>query len=126
MEPIETLLLNILYSGQLKSMPPKLWSDDGRNIVIRPLAYCREEDLVAFAEQMRFPVIDCGLCGSQENLHRQKVKALIATLHGENPKVKGNMFAALSRVRATHLYDRELWQLLDIDVRKGLSAGDGG
>jgi len=118
-DAIETLLLNLLYSGQLKSMPPKLRSDDGRNIVIRPLIYCREEELAALAELLRFPIIPCDLCGSQEGLHRNKVKQLIAQLQAENPNVKGNMFSAMSNVRPTHLLDRKLHRAIGLDLMAG-------
>lgn len=105
---IETLLLSALYSGALKSMPPKLRSDDGRNLVIRPLCYAAEEDLAAFAEALAFPVIPCDLCGSQPNLRRKRVKQLIAELSAEHPAVKGNLLHALGRVVPTHLLDRRL------------------
>jgi tRNA 2-thiocytidine biosynthesis protein TtcA len=105
---VETLLLSALYSGALKSMPPKLRSDDGRNVVIRPLCYAAEEDIAAFAEAMRFPVIPCDLCGSQPNLRRKRVKALLAELSAEHPAVKGNLLNALGKVVPTHLLDRGL------------------
>ena len=104
----ETVLLNLFYSGQLKGMPPKLFSDDGRNVVIRPLIYCAEEDVAAYAQEMDFPIIPCDLCGSQEDLKRQEMKALLTRLSEDNPKVKGNMMAALSNVRPTHLLDPNL------------------
>lgn len=112
---VETLLLNLLYSGQLKAMPPKLRSDDGRNTVIRPLAYSAEERIAAFAEEMRFPIIPCGLCGSLPNAQRQQVKKLIADLHAQNPNVKGNMLAAIGNVRPTHLLDPKLRELYGVD-----------
>jgi len=105
---IETLMLNLLYAGQIKAMPPRLTSDDGRNVLIRPLVYCVEEDLVAFADQQKFPIIPCDLCGTQENLERQNIKRLIGHLHERNPNVKGNLFAALSNVRPSHLLDPDL------------------
>ncbi len=108
---IETLLLNTLYSGQIKSMAPYLRSDDGQNTLIRPMLYCREEDLIALSEQERFPIIPCDLCGSQENLKRQQIKKLLAELHAENPKVKGNVLAALGNIRPTHLLDRSIQRI---------------
>lgn len=116
---IETLLLNVLYSGQLKAMPPRLRSDDGRNTVIRPLVYCAEEDIIEFAKELQFPVIPCNLCSSQENHHRKKVKALIAALHAENPNVKGNLLAAIGNVRPTHLLDPKLRELYGLDRMTG-------
>ena len=109
---IETALLNLFYSGQLKAMPPRLESDDGRNTVIRPLAYCDEQMIAEYAAEMDFPIIPCNLCGSQDGMHRQKVKKMIAGLHAENPVVKGNMMAALGNVRASHLLDRDLQKQL--------------
>jgi tRNA 2-thiocytidine biosynthesis protein TtcA len=104
-DAIETLLLNQFYSGQLKAMPARLRSDDGRNIVIRPLIHCAESDLSAFAAAHAFPIIPCNLCGSQENLKRQEVKQLLATLEKTNPKLRGNLLAALKNVRPSHLLD---------------------
>jgi tRNA 2-thiocytidine biosynthesis protein TtcA len=105
---IETLLLNVLYAGTLKAMPPRLTADDGRHVVIRPMAYCAEEEIAEFAAAKGFPIIPCNLCGSQDNLHRQKVKRLIADLSAQNPKVKGNLLASLSNVVPGHLLDRAL------------------
>jgi tRNA 2-thiocytidine biosynthesis protein TtcA len=107
-DTIETLMLNLLYAGQIKAMPPRLVSDDGRNVVIRPLLGCSERDLTAYAEEMKFPILPCDLCGSQENLKRKRIKRLLDELDAENPHVKGNLFAALSNVRPTHLLDAEI------------------
>ena len=107
-DAIETLLLNQFYSGQLKAMPPRLTSDDGRNVVIRPLLYCAESDIAAYARARSFPIIPCDLCGSQENLKRQEVKRLLLSLERDNPKLRGNLLAALHNVRPSHLFDQEL------------------
>jgi tRNA 2-thiocytidine biosynthesis protein TtcA len=105
---VETLLLSALYSGALKSMPAKLRSDDGRNVVIRPLCYAAEEDIAAFAQVMQFPIVPCDLCGSQPNLRRRRVKELLAELSREHRAVKGNLLNALGKVVPTHLLDRQL------------------
>ena len=113
-DAVETLLLNLMYTGSLKSMPPKLLSDDGRNVVIRPLLYCAESTLARYAELMAFPILPCDLCGSQEGLKRQEVKALLAQLERMAPRAKESMLAAIGNVRATHLLDRDLWNSLGI------------
>ena len=113
-DAIETVLLNLFYSGQLKSMPPRLRSDDGRHVVIRPLMYSSEADLAEFAVSKAFPIIPCDLCGSQEQLQRKRVKELIANLSAENPHVRSNLFAALSNVRPTHLFDTGLRRALGL------------
>src|SRR5512147_2132059 len=105
---VETLLLSALYSGALRSMPAKLLAKDGRNVVVRPLCYAAEEDIAAFAAEMRFPIVPCDLCGSQPNLRRKRVKALLAELSREHPTVKGNLLAALGHVVPSHLLDRDL------------------
>ncbi len=106
---IRTLLMSILYNGQIKSMPPKLLTDDEKLIVIRPLAYCQEQDIIEYAGLQQFPIIPCNLCGSQENLSRVRVKKLIDDLARENPKVPSNILHALSSVQLSHLMDRNLW-----------------
>ena len=105
---IETLLLSALYSGALKSMPPRLHARDGRNVVVRPLCYAAEEDIAAFAAAMSFPIVPCDLCGSQPNLRRKRVKALLAELSREHPSVKGNLLAALGHVVPSRLLDKDL------------------
>jgi tRNA 2-thiocytidine biosynthesis protein TtcA len=114
-DAIETLMLNLMFTGSIKAMPPKLKSDDGRNVVIRPLMYVAEPRIAEFAALMKFPILPCDLCGSQENLMRKQVKYLLETLEKSAPKVKDSMLAALGNVRATHLLDRELWDKLGLE-----------
>jgi tRNA 2-thiocytidine biosynthesis protein TtcA len=104
----ETALLNFFYSGSLATMPPKLISDDKRNIVIRPLAYVAEKALLEYAESLNIPVIPCNLCGSQEKLKRKKIKAFLTEMEIENPRIGASMLAALSNVKKTQLLDRQL------------------
>lgn len=106
---IETLLMSILYTGQIRSMPPKLLTDSQRQIVIRPLVYCQESDIKTYAKEKAFPIIPCNLCGSQPNLMRQTVKQLIATLAEQNPKVPSNILHALQSVNPSQLMDASLW-----------------
>ncbi len=106
---IETFFLNLFYGGKLKSMPPKLVSDDGRNVVIRPLAYCEERDLEAYAELRQFPIIPCTLCGSQENLKRKEVKAMLREWEKRHPGRVETILTSLQNVRGSHLLDRELF-----------------
>ncbi|MCL4182280.1 MAG: tRNA 2-thiocytidine(32) synthetase TtcA [Burkholderiaceae bacterium] len=104
---LETFFLNMFFGGKLKAMPPKLVSDDGRHIVIRPLAYVKEEDLSAYAHWRAFPIIPCNLCGSQENLKRREVKQLMREWEKRFPGRVENIFASLGRVVPSHLMDRE-------------------
>ena len=106
---LATFFLNLFYAAKLKSMPPKLVSDDGRHTVIRPLAYIAEKDLIAYAELKQFPIIPCNLCGSQENLKRKEVARMIAAWEKESPKKVWNTFKALSAVAPSHLMDRDLF-----------------
>jgi tRNA 2-thiocytidine biosynthesis protein TtcA len=129
-DALATLMLNLIFSGQLKAMPPKLISDEGDNVVIRPLIYCAESDLVAFAEEERFPIIPCDLCGSQENLQRKQMNRMLDELEAKHPGTKQNMLAALKNVRPSHLFDQGLWKKLGLEVAKEaespLGAGDEG
>jgi len=118
-DAIETLLLNLFYSGQLKSMPPRLRSDDGRNVVIRPLIYCAEAELAQLALEQGFPIIPCDLCGSQDHLKRKQIKQLVDRLHAENPNVRGNLLNALANVRPSHLLDTELRRRFGIEEAVG-------
>jgi tRNA 2-thiocytidine biosynthesis protein TtcA len=126
-DAVETLLLNLMFTGQLKTMPAWLRSDDGRNTVIRPLISCYEKELAEFAQEQAFPILPCNLCGSQDNLQRQEVKALVGRLEERYPKVRGSMLAALTNVRASHLLDTALWQKLGLgpDDLGSQSAGRG-
>ena len=105
-DALETLLLNLFFGGKLASMPPKLTSDDGRFIVIRPLAYAAERDLAAFAETRQFPILPCLLCGSQENAQRKQMKAMLADMEQKHPTLRQTMLAAMGNVNLSHLYDR--------------------
>ena len=106
---VETLFLNLFYQGTLKTMPPKLRSDDGRHIVIRPLAYCAEDDIAEYARQRAFPLMPCSLCGSQENLQRQAVKTMLAEWEGRFPGRTETIFRALGKVEPAHLADARLF-----------------
>ncbi len=118
-----TFFLNLFYGGKLKGMPPKLVSDDGRHIVIRPLAYVREADLAEYARIRQFPIIPCNLCGSQDNLKRQEVKRLLAGWEKRFPGRVQNTFNALGRVVPSHLMDVELFDFRGIEARGVADAG---
>ncbi len=113
---LQTLFLNLFFGGKLKAMPPKLVSDDGRHIVIRPLAYCEEKDLAAWAELQKFPIIPCDLCGSQENLQRQQVKQMLVDWDKRFPGRIASMFQALGNVAPSHLLDPKLYNFQDLQA----------
>ncbi|KXS39813.1 tRNA 2-thiocytidine(32) synthetase TtcA [Modicisalibacter tunisiensis] len=115
---LETLFLNMFYGGSLKAMPPKLLSDDGKNIVIRPLAYCREADIAEFARLMEFPIIPCNLCGSQPNLQRQVVKEMLAEWEKKHPGRLETMFKAVTNVAPSQLADRELFDFAGLEAKQ--------
>jgi tRNA 2-thiocytidine biosynthesis protein TtcA len=125
-DAITTLMLNLVFSGQLKAMPPKLISDDRRNVVIRPLIYCAEEDLAAFAEEQKFPILPCDLCGSQDNLQRKAISKMLADLDTRCPGARRNMLAALGNVRPSHLFDKGLWSKLGLEVAQEEEPAAGG
>jgi tRNA 2-thiocytidine biosynthesis protein TtcA len=115
---IRTLLMSIFYNGEIRSMPPKLLSDDKKHIVIRPLAYCQEQDIIAYAKQQEFPIIPCNLCGSQQNLSRVRIAKLINELAKENPKIPSNILHALQSVKPSQLMDSDLWNFKDLKVEE--------
>jgi tRNA 2-thiocytidine biosynthesis protein TtcA len=121
---LETLFLNLFHGGKLKAMPPKLLSDDGRHVVIRPLAYCRERDLAAYAEARQFPIIPCNLCGSQPNLQRRAIKMMLRQWEKQFPGRVENIFAALQNVAPSHLADSRLFDFAALGARNGGQAPD--
>jgi tRNA 2-thiocytidine biosynthesis protein TtcA len=122
---LETFFMNMFFGGKLKSMPPKLQSDDGRHIVIRPLAYVQEADTTRFAEVRQYPIIPCDLCGSQENLQRKQTKAMLRDWDNRFPGRVDSIFSALSTVVPSHLMDRNLFGFADLKVTgEALAEGD--
>src|SRR3954470_22379280 len=105
-DALETLLLNLFFGGKLASMPPRLTSDDGRHIVIRPLIYCAESALAELAAQRNFPILPCNLCGSQEQAQRKQMKALLASMEAKHPTLRQTMLAAMGNVNPSHLFDK--------------------
>jgi tRNA 2-thiocytidine biosynthesis protein TtcA len=115
---IETLFLNLFHGGRLKAMPPKLLSDDGRHVVIRPLAYCSEQDIERYALSRQFPVIPCNLCGSQPNLQRQAIKEMLTLWKKKHPGRIENIFRAINQVSPSQLADRELFDFINLGAEK--------
>ena len=127
---VHTLFLNLLFGGKLKAMPPKLVTDDGAHVVIRPLAYCSEADIARFARGMNFPIIPCNLCGSQKNLQRQKIREMMADWDSRFPGRTESVFSALQNIVPSHLADRTLFDFQGLrvspadDRRKEMDGGD--
>ena len=114
---VETLFLNLFYQSALRAMPPKLLSDDGKHVVIRPLAYCKEDDIAEYARQQRFPIMPCNLCGSQETLQRKALKQMLAEWERMHPGRVENVFRALTSVTPSQLADRDLFDFASLGRR---------
>ena len=120
---LETLMLNMFYAGKLKAMPPKLVSDDGKHVVIRPLAYCHEKDLIRYAEWKEFPIIPCNLCGSQENLQRKAMKEMLNDWNRRFPGRIETMFNAIQNITPSHLMDHKLFDFKSVNSDSGVIDG---
>ena len=112
---IITLLMSMFYNGDVRSMPPKLLSDNKKHILIRPMCYVQERDIITFAEEEKFPIIPCTLCGSQENLARKKIGNLIKSLADENAKIPSNILHALQNIKPSQLMDQKLWNFRELE-----------
>ena len=123
---VHTLFLNLFFGGKLKAMPPKLVTDDGAHVVIRPLAYCAESDIARFARGMDYPIIPCNLCGSQDNMQRQKIREMMADWDRRYPGRTEAVFSALQNVVPSHLADNALFDFKGLSVGAELSTLDGG
>ncbi len=115
---VETLFLNLFFNGKLKAMPPKLLSDDQRNIVIRPLSYCREKEILQFANLQKYPIIPCNLCGSQDNLQRQNIKAMLNEWDKHTPGRVENVFKSLKDIAPSQLCDTNLFNFIDLKINR--------
>jgi tRNA 2-thiocytidine biosynthesis protein TtcA len=113
---VETMFLNMFHGGKLKAMPPKLRSDDKRNVVIRPLSFCREKDLIKFSEYKQYPIIPCNLCGSQENLQRQSIKAMLSDWEKVNPDRIENIFNSIKNISPSQLADTNLFDFMNLPL----------
>jgi len=120
---IETLMLNMFYGGKMKAMPAKLVSDNGEHVVIRPLAFCKESELIQYAEFKKFPIIPCNLCGSQPNLQRQNIKRMLQDWHEQSPGRIESMFTAMRNIVPSHLCDSNLFDFKNIDSSSGVVNG---
>lgn len=121
---LATFFLNLFYGGTLKAMPPKLLSDDGKHVLIRPLSYCREAEIAEYATQRAFPIIPCNLCGSQETLQRKQVRRMLDAWEREHPGRNESMFRALSHVAPSHLADAELFDFAPLGSGREKSRPD--
>ena len=121
---VETLFLNMFFGGKLKAMPPKLVTDKGDHIVIRPLAYCAEKDIARYARGMEFPIIPCNLCGSQENLERQNIKEMLTNWERQYPGRSQTIFTAMQNVKSSHLLDGNLFDFRNMQLGVAVEEGD--
>jgi len=115
---VETFFMNMFFGSKLKSMPPKLLSDDQTNVIIRPLAYIEEKDIISFSKTMNYPIIPCNLCGSQENLQRNKVKSMLNSWEKEQPGRLNNIFQSLTNIEPSHLADTNLYDFKNLKKLK--------
>jgi tRNA 2-thiocytidine biosynthesis protein TtcA len=120
---IETLMLNMFYGGKMKAMPAKLVSDNGDHVVIRPLAFCKEEDLIQYASLKNFPIIPCNLCGSQPNMQRQNIKHMLQEWHKHHPGRIESMFTAMKNIVPSHMCDNNLFNFKEINSSSGVING---
>jgi len=118
---LETLMLNMFYGGKIKSMPAKLVSDNGEHVVIRPLAFCKESELIQYAALKQFPIIPCNLCGSQPNMQRQNIKKMLNDWHHQFPGRIESMFTAIRNVVPSHLCDNQLFDFKNINSKIGIT-----
>ncbi len=119
---VETFFLNMFHGSKLKSMPPKLLSDDKQNIIIRPLSFCEEKEITSYSKVMDFPIIPCDLCGSQENLERKKIKFMLNAWEKETPGRINNIFGALSNIELSHLADNRLFNFESLKISKNIAV----
>ncbi|MFT7414565.1 MAG: tRNA 2-thiocytidine biosynthesis protein TtcA, partial [Methylophagaceae bacterium] len=120
---IETVFLNMFYGSKLKAMPPKLLSDDKTNILIRPLAYCKESDIIRYSEHQKFPIIPCNLCGSQQNLQRQVIKDMLQGWEKQQPGRLENIFRSFQNISPSQLADNELFNFKDLELHRIAPTG---